>query len=651
MAQKTATFSLHTLLVLLLILLGIGLRIGNPWELTFINDELSTWQKISFDSVEQVIQNIKVDDSHPVGMYVFLYYWTMLFGKAQWAIKLPFVLMSIASMGLVYQISKHWFNRSVALFVLAYFATLQFPIWWAAIARQYQSGLFCTLLMVYFWTQLLVRQQDKKGYWIGFILAGAAAMYNHYFSLIFAGIVGLVGFLWVTRQLFWRYILAGLSMVLLFLPHWAITQYQLTNADGHTWYQAPDSSFFAQHFSYIFHYEILCGGLILLITIGSLLYWNTAVLKSHWRQRLTALLFFWSPLLFGYFYSIYQAPILRESHLLFSFPYLLIFLLSFFPARLPNAVKLVLVSSIVVVNVYTLVLNRQHFQTMNSHPYYPFIANTQTFLAEHDTSQVTIVLGENPLYLDYYKHTLGATFEHIPSFRPAIEVATFRRLLEQSDKPYLIIGSLGDLITSMALDYYPYVIQYEQGINFEYYILSKKALAEASDINYSNQAAFDFDAPPSSTQWEWKKEQVQFDSTTNNAYYHIPKGEEWSFKYSYSLDSLLDKSYFLEMLLDIKTDSLAANGLLVMELVDAQGNSFAWFGESVVGQTIHSPQQWQTVYASMRLAYHVATPVLPQGSMVRVFYWNKNKQAVQLDNIQVQVRSGNKLLYKDTNPF
>jgi hypothetical protein len=78
--DSNKTVSVEQFLLVLCLLVGIVLRVGNPMDLSFINDELSTWSKVNYDSVGAVIENIKQVDSHPVGMYVFFYYWTLIFG-------------------------------------------------------------------------------------------------------------------------------------------------------------------------------------------------------------------------------------------------------------------------------------------------------------------------------------------------------------------------------------------------------------------------------------------------------------------------------------------------------------------------------------------------------------------------------------------
>jgi len=642
----------HHFLVALCVLTACLLRFWAPSELAFINDELSTWNKVDFDSVGAVIQNIKLDDSHPVGIYVFLYYWTGLFGTSQLAIKLPFALMSVGSMWFVYQISRSWFNQTAALLVLAYFCTLQYPIWWAAIARQYQSGLFLTLGMVYFWTQWVLFQKRQWGYWLGFVLMGTAAMYNHYFSLLFAALVGLTGLFWIKKEQILPYIGAGVLMIALFAPHIPITTYQISYADGHRWYNVPTFSFLPNHLAYIFHYSVYCGGMAVLLSAFSLVYFFPKNLQHQWKKRLTAIFWFAFPLLFGYYYSVYQSPILRTSHLLFSFPYLLFFLFSFFEKEIKALFLWSIVGLVLLVNILTLVLHRKHYQTMNSHPYKPFVVETKAFLAEHTTQKVGIVLGENPVYLQYYKETYDAPFEHTACFRPHLPISDFRKIVQNPNYSYLIIGSLPPEYVQMAMDNFPYVYKQRYGINFEYYILGKKPGQQAEKVSFDFEQTIGFNDEQKREGWRWQNNLIAIDSNTVNFYYNMSADNEWGPTLELEASELIKQHHtFIDVAIDVRQlDKQPLGAVLVIEFIDNQGESIKWFGQALKPQQPKTAN-WQRMYASMRLVHSFDDYETLKNSKIKIYFWNKTKQALQLDRFSIKTRKGNPILYKDTNPF
>lgn len=646
--------SIDWLFLGLCLLTGFLLRMGDPSAWAFINDELSTWAKVSYGSVGEVIANIKAVDSHPVGMYVFVYYWTGIFGTSEWAIKLPFFLMSLASMGLVYQLGKLWFSRTTGLLALAAFASLQFPIWWSHIARQYQSGSFLTLLMVYCWTQWLVKGQQRKIYWWGFVLAGAAACYNHYFSGLFAALVGLTGLVWVKKEQLGSYLLAGVLMVGLFLPHVPITLYQLEHADGHLWYGVPNSSFFSQHLQYLFHYSWYCLAGTFLLAFGGVVYHyyhkskNPQKVASKAKLRLTALLWFVGLPLFGYWYSVQFSPILRPSHLLFSFPYLLLLLFSFYNDKLPQAYLGGMLVFILGINTFSLVVNRQHFRVVHTHPYQHFVEQTKDFLASHEQDSVSIILGENPLYLSYYKEHYDSPFEHHSSFKPDLTLPQIQTILQQENRPYLIVGSLADASMAYVLDAYPYVYKRAYGINYDYHILSKYPTDDqASAITLFEQELVNWQPMP---WWTIDQKQVEQDST-GNGYYNLTG--EWGPTFKAPLDSLTrSKHCFVEVVLSLEgADSSVwePSGTLVLEVLNEQDSLLAWYGVDANQQLEPSPQK-QSLYLSYRMAHQVLYSY-EKPMQVKVYFWNRAKQPLHLKRFLIKIRQDNPILYKDTQPF
>ena len=98
MDSPSATSSrIHIALLSFILLLGLLLRIGDPFSMAFINDELSTWDKVSQSSLSDVIDTIHYDDSHPVGLYVLMYYLKMILGDSIWAFKFPFLITWLPS--------------------------------------------------------------------------------------------------------------------------------------------------------------------------------------------------------------------------------------------------------------------------------------------------------------------------------------------------------------------------------------------------------------------------------------------------------------------------------------------------------------------------------------------------------------------------
>ena len=117
------------------------------WSLS--NDELSALSRLQFENLSSVIENgVRLDDMHPMGVQVFLWFWTKLFGITPFVVRLPFVILGCLSLVLFYLIAKEWIGYNRALIALAIFACSQFPILYSQLARPYSPGLFFSLLFV-----------------------------------------------------------------------------------------------------------------------------------------------------------------------------------------------------------------------------------------------------------------------------------------------------------------------------------------------------------------------------------------------------------------------------------------------------------------------------------------------------------------------
>lgn len=254
----------------LIIVVSIILRFFNFSEIPFTHDEFSALFRLDFDSFSELIfKGVKID-GHPAGIQVFLYYWTKLFGFEEWVIKLPFAFFGIIAIYLIYLIGKKWFNESVGLISAAFLSSIQFTIIYSQIARPYISGMFFSLLMIYYWSNIVTSPNKKfTKNSILFILASSLCNYNHHFSLLFATLVGISGLFFIQRQFLVKYIICGIIIFILYIPHLNIFFYQLKIGGVEGWLGKPDSDFLFEFIYFIFHYSKLVIFLILgLVFLG-----------------------------------------------------------------------------------------------------------------------------------------------------------------------------------------------------------------------------------------------------------------------------------------------------------------------------------------------------------------------------------------------
>ena len=451
----------NSYILLLILFTGSLLRLLFINEIPFTHDEFSALSRLHFNSFSELVANGIIIDGHPAGVQVFLYYWVKIFGWTEIAVKMPFIIMGILSLWLIYKIGKFWYNETIGLVTAAFMATMQFTIMYSQIARPYGSGLFICLAMVYYWSQLVFNAEKK--YWLHFalyVLFSALAAYNHHFSLLFAAIVGFTGLFFVRERQLLYYVLSGIAIFVLYIPHLNIFFYQLSVGTGgiEGWLDKPHSDFLFNFLGYLFHYSYLIYAVVIgLIVMG--------INQSEWSKKHTKLLlvflaWFILPMVIGYVYSKYIAAVLQASMLIFSFPYLFFILFGHLKNQTPG-MNATLVLVIMVLNISVLVLNRQHFYFVTHSPY-------EQILKEHDLAQkkyagnVTSLIDSHHEISDYYikRDNIPTNFSWSDSIGSIYDLGLFLKE-QQSKNEYLYFGALTEsnpVLVNIIMGYFPELV-------------------------------------------------------------------------------------------------------------------------------------------------------------------------------------------------
>ncbi|MBP5663651.1 MAG: glycosyltransferase family 39 protein [Bacteroidales bacterium] len=468
-----------------LVALGAALRIGSLWG-PLSHDELSAIVRLNFDTFSDLIDYGVREDGHPAGVQVFLWLWSRVFGTSAFAIRLPFLLMGIASVMLVYVIARRWYGEWPALLPTAMLAVTQFTVYYSVIARPYIAGLFLMLCMLYCWTRILL-DKEYKLHWLALLaLSAAGCAYTHYFCMLSAFLLGLAGLLFVDRHQWWRYLLACMGAVLLFLPHWGITSHQLFDLQGiggaGGWLGKPTPSFLPEHLRYLFHYSWIVSGVAV---VGYLLVFSPKDFRKNIKLISMSWLMWLLPLAIGYFYSVKVNPVLQFSSLIFVFP--------FFPLALAGAVDsqerkgrqaLVLLIYCFAM-VLSLVFTRKHFQ-MVQRDYIEITAQEERaaidlYGADNVTCMVNIALAK----LQYYDASLYSLPQSVLE-----NYAVFDSVLTASSTSYLLCSGIQDpKILDIAMRHYPYLLRYRDCLVTEVLLFGREPAKEAIDMEES--AIFD----------------------------------------------------------------------------------------------------------------------------------------------------------------
>ncbi|HFC12551.1 MAG TPA: hypothetical protein ENJ56_06865, partial [Anaerolineae bacterium] len=135
-------------------------------------------------------------DPHPPLYYIFLHFWLKLGDGEVW-LRLPSLLASLATLGVLYRWMGAWFGRKQAQWIVILLALQPVQIWYAAEVRMYAIVQFLTILAAYLawhsWQNETFKWSDAGLYW----LAATAALWVDY-TAVFG--LGMVQLLWLAYK-------------------------------------------------------------------------------------------------------------------------------------------------------------------------------------------------------------------------------------------------------------------------------------------------------------------------------------------------------------------------------------------------------------------------------------------------------------------
>ncbi|MCB9168688.1 MAG: glycosyltransferase family 39 protein [Flavobacteriales bacterium] len=334
-------------------------------HIPFTHDEISALVRIHTGLWDTIQKGVIELDTHPPGVQVFEWAWTKLFGFSEGAVKLPFLLMSLGTLLLVYRFAFAWTNATVALLLTALYATLQYTVMYGQIARPYAFGAFTIGLLADQWTRQLVH--GTRATWWGMVIGAVGSAYAHHFALMVAALVLGSGLLLTRRR---SYLIACATVMVLYLPNVPILLHQVGLGGLQEWLRAPGPWWIPDHLYWVAEYcPLLVAALVAVVAVSL---WNG--LRHPARDPFIPLMLIWGlvPLAIGLLYSVLRAPVLQHSMLLFSFPFLLLAFIGRFP-KLKALPSMSIVLALAGIATVGLVFRRQHYATFYHSKYEAFL--------------------------------------------------------------------------------------------------------------------------------------------------------------------------------------------------------------------------------------------------------------------------------------
>lgn len=357
----------------ILLVLALVLRCWGFPHIPYTHDEISALVRVDFptlgDAISKGVWNI---DTHPPGTHALLWCWTHVFGSSEGAVKLPFILMSVAALFLLYRFAHAWAGAGTAVIVTALLATLQYTVMYGQIARPYAMGLFTTALLADNMTRYL--GSGRRSCLAGIAIGAVLSAYTHHFALMLAAIMCATGLFLVTVEQRKGFLIVLGIAAACYLPNLPLFFAQLGWKGLDEWLAPPGPDWILKYAWWIGHCSmLLCGALgLLLVLSGAMRIKHRSISRPVW-----AIVLLWGllPLIIGYAYSVLRAPVLQYSVVLFSFPYLVIGALAGL-RHVKHTYALGIAGALAIFSVLTLVTDRKHYQLFYQSKYEEIVRGT-----------------------------------------------------------------------------------------------------------------------------------------------------------------------------------------------------------------------------------------------------------------------------------
>ncbi len=631
----------NTFIILIILTAAAILRFYNYFEIPFTHDEFSALFRLNFDSFSELIEKGVKIDGHPAGIQVFLYYWTKLFGTQEWIVKLPFIIAGIGAVYLIYVIGRNWFNETVGLISAAYMATIQFAVMHSQIARPYISGLFFSLLMVYYLSNLILKPpKDFNKNLILFVIAASLCSYNHHFSLLFAVIAGISGVFLIKKEFLVKYLLAGLMIFVLYIPHLKIFFYQLNIGGIEGWLGKPQNDFLIQFIYYIFNYSFF----VITITLAIVLFGIFGFEKKKLNYKFIILSFIWFilPFLIGFLYSRYVNAVLQFSVLIFTFPFLF-FVLFGFMKKQSTKINLILVLIILLTNTLTLIYGRKHYEIFYNSVYKGILIDHQTLNDKYEN--LVSVIDSHEKITDYYinKYDYNSDFTfYAESFQ---EIKDFKHFLKSESKKHykLYFGCLSSVhpnLVPLIQEYFPVIEIKNNYFGGTTYLFSKGNFDDSKTIGN-----LDFASEISENWGSIDTSKIKpLPDASGKYYYSMTSDVEWGPLFSIPLNDVIhNRNNFIDISADAKLSDFP-EGIILVASLESNGEIIHWGGTDFSDFYLPTSydNHWQRFHHSVKLS---DVNLNRRNILLKVYIWNKAGNDIMIDNFRISLREGNPIIY------
>lgn len=152
------------------------------------NDELDSWVNATFyDSFIEVIKGTMFHEPHPPLYWVFLHFWTCLFGDSEVILRIPSAFFGCFSIFIIYYLAKKYFDEKTALIAICFISINSGLLLYHQIARGNSIAIALSLVSFSLFLDIFInydtKKKSQKKKEILYCIFSLTAMYLHYSAL------------------------------------------------------------------------------------------------------------------------------------------------------------------------------------------------------------------------------------------------------------------------------------------------------------------------------------------------------------------------------------------------------------------------------------------------------------------------------------
>lgn len=216
-------------MIFLILFVGLVLRLINLNQSLWLDEAINAVFVRSLN-VKDLVFNYSLSDFHPPLYHILMRGWVLTFGSSEIALRMPSVILGVASIYVLYKIGKALFDEKTGLIAGTLLSVAPLHIYYSQEARMYMLAFFFAISSVYFFIMIL--KNDKLLNWIGFIVSTVLLLYSDYLPYLM--IPTYLIYLFISRRRISKstaksFIPAFLLIFICILPWFLVFPKQLAN--------------------------------------------------------------------------------------------------------------------------------------------------------------------------------------------------------------------------------------------------------------------------------------------------------------------------------------------------------------------------------------------------------------------------------------